>query len=95
MSTNLDCYDTIEIIRDFDGTYYSSIPDLPKYVPYHKLRQAMYDALNVMPPDLDELTFRGADRKTYAYFRMVITGDIYDNRSNIAYFNIPTSRYAV
>ena len=61
-------YDVIEITRDHDGTYYSNLPGMPEYVPYHKLRNAIMLAYGWIP-DPPALDFRKAGRKSYAYFR--------------------------
>lgn len=69
-------YDIIEITQDFypHGTYtpdafYSSVPGMPEYVPYHKLRNALMKHLRAWIPDLPELQFRDAGNKAYAYVR--------------------------
>lgn len=71
-------YDIIEITRDnyprwvYDpnGLYYCSVPGMPEYVPYAELRQALYRNLGIMLPRLNELTFRNAGNKAYAYVRL-------------------------
>lgn len=69
-------YDIIEITQDFypHGTYtadcfYCSVPGMPEYVPFNKLRNALMNRLRVWIPELHELTFRDAGNKAYAYVR--------------------------
>jgi hypothetical protein len=64
----------IEIVRDFDGTYYVNarnelhehIKGLPEYLPYKELKKAVKEALGVTLPPLKSLTFEGNGRKQYA-----------------------------
>ena len=64
----------IEIVRDFDGTYYVNarnelhehIKGLPEYLPYKELKKTVKEALGVMLPPLKSLTFEGHGRKHYA-----------------------------
>lgn len=64
----------IEIVRDFDGTYYVNarnelhehIKGLPEYLPYKELKKAVKEALGVTLPTLKSLTFEGNGRKQYA-----------------------------
>lgn len=68
-------YDIIEITRDYypgwvydpNGSYYCSVPGMPEYVPYSKLRNALMQRLNTWIPDLGELEFRETGAKAYAY----------------------------
>jgi len=64
----------IEIVRDFDGTYYVNarnelhehIKGLPEYLPYKELKKTVKEALGVTLPPLKSLTFEGNGRKRYA-----------------------------
>lgn len=64
----------IEIVRDFDGTYYVNarnelhehIKGLPEYLPYKELKKTVKEALGVTLPPLKSLTFEGNGRKQYA-----------------------------
>lgn len=59
---------TIEITRDFDGTYYSNVDGMPEYVAYSTLRCALRKRLGAAVPALRELNFSKLGRKSYAYF---------------------------
>ena len=58
----------IEIVRDFDGTYYVNalneqhehIKGLPEYLPYKELKKTVKESLGVTLPPLKSLTFEGA-----------------------------------
>jgi len=64
----------IEIVRDFDGTYYVNarnelhehIKGLPEYLSYKELKKTVKEALGVTLPPLKCLTFEGDGRKQYA-----------------------------
>ena len=65
----------IEIVRDFDGTYYANvtnndelIKDLPEYVNYSTLKKAIKGKINFELPLLKTLKFEKLHRKAYAYF---------------------------
>ena len=65
----------VEIVRDFDGTYYANIvknnelvDGLPEYVNYRTLKQAIRDKINFQILPLKALKFERLGRKQYAYF---------------------------
>lgn len=65
----------VEIVRDFDGSYYvnfSAIPDgyapLPEYVPYRTLKKAMREMTGIELPPIKGVRFERFGRKSYAYY---------------------------
>lgn len=69
---NYDQKPTIQIVRDFDGTYYANaflwekqIP-LPEYVTYRELKSAIKRRMGVLLPKLTDLKFICHGRKEYA-----------------------------
>lgn len=65
----------VEIVRDFDGTYYANVSkngelvdDLPEYVNYRTLKKAIRDKINFQILPMKALKFERFGRKEFAYF---------------------------
>lgn len=64
----------LEIVRDFDGTYYANmqiegkcVEGLPAYVDYNTLKNAIKEKTGVVILKRKDLIFKKLGRKHYAY----------------------------
>lgn len=59
----------IEIVRDFDGSYYVNGLSLPEYVSYFTLKQEAKKQGYILP-NVSELSFIKYGRKSYAHIEI-------------------------
>ena len=66
----------IQIVKDFDGSYYANINvngdiyiGLPEYGPYKTLKAAVKEQLDIVLPNLDTLKWMRCGRKYFATIR--------------------------
>lgn len=74
-------YISVELVRDFDGTYYANVHEdgkvvegLPEYVSYRTLKKAIMDKIGFVVVPVGCLKFQRVGRKEYAFFLRIGVG---------------------